>query len=936
MNYKETLNLPKTKFPMKANLSQLEPEILEKWETEQLYAKIRQHKKGRPKYTLHDGPPYANGHIHAGTAMNKILKDFVIKSKNMEGFDAPYIPGWDCHGLPIEHQIEKQLGPKKKDMSKSEIRKLCREFAAKYVEIQRSEFKRLGVLGDWENPYLTMSFPYEATIVRELGKFIKNGSLYKGLKPVHWCARCRTALAEAEVEYANHDSPSIYVRFPVEDNIGDKFSRLKGKTVSVIIWTTTPWTLPANLAICLHPKSRYSAVEVGEEIFIIAEELVSAVMEMCEIKSFKTLQVFNGRELEGLVCRHPFINRKSPLILGEHVTLEQGTGAVHTAPGHGQEDYEVGLKYGLDIYNPVDDGGFFIKSVEHFGGMNVWKANHEINKKLSEDGCLLKELKTTHSYPHCWRCKSPILFRATTQWFISMETSKLRQNALEEIRKTKWMPDWGTERIYEMVENRPDWCVSRQRAWGVPVTAFYCKKCNELLKSIEISEHVARLVEKNGADVWFDKDAADLLPAGTNCSKCGSKDFQKETDILDVWFDSGVSHAVVVEKNKELTWPADIYLEGSDQHRGWFQSSLLVSVGTRNKAPYKTVLTHGYVVDGEGKKMSKSAGNVITPDQVIKKSGVEILRLWVASENYREDVRISDEILKRLTEAYRKIRNTIRYILGNLYDFNPQQHKVKYEDLFEIDKLILHRLQNVVQKIQNAFENFEFHVFYHVLHNFCIVDLSSFYLDILKDRLYTFPKDSIGRRAAQTAMYELLCALIKLMAPVLSFTAEEAWGFLSKNENELSSVHLTSFPEIKKNYINDDMAKKWDKIFLLRKEVSKALEIARRDKVIGHSLDALVTLSSSKDLNNQIPLEAEELKTIFIVSGVEKVMGDGVRDRNDRSKSIEFSSEEIDNLEISVCKAPGEKCERCWTFSESVGKEAAHPKICSRCVANLE
>lgn len=919
---------------MKANLPNLEPEILEKWEREKLYQKIREHQKDRPRYTLHDGPPYANGHIHIGTALNKILKDFIVKSKSMEGFNAAYIPGWDCHGLPIEHEVVKQLGPKNKEMSKNEIRKLCREFAEKFIDIQRTEFKRLGILGDWENPYLTMSFSYEAAIVNELGKFIESGGLYKGLKPIHWCARCRTALAEAEVEYADHESPSIYVKFPVKEDLNNKFSTLKGKRVSIIVWTTTPWTLPANLAICLHPELKYSAIEANKEVFIIAEELANSVMGKCGVNSFETIQTFSGQELEGIVCRHPFIDRDSPVILGEHVTLDQGTGAVHTAPGHGEEDYEIGLKYGLEIYNPVDDGGFFIPAVEHFGGMNVWKANSEISKKLLEDGYLLKEEKTTHSYPHCWRCKSPILFRATAQWFISMDTNDLRKKALKEIRKTKWIPDWGVERIYSMVENRPDWCVSRQRAWGVPITVFYCKECSESLKSKKISEHITKMVEKNGADVWFEKNALDLLPADTTCTKCGGKDFIKETDILDVWFDSGVSHAAVVEKNKELSWPADLYLEGSDQHRGWFQSSLLVSVGTRNQAPYKTVLTHGYVVDGAGKKMSKSSGNVITPDQIIKRSGAEVLRLWVASENYREDIRVSDEILKRLIEAYRKIRNTVRYILGNLNDFDPQQHQVKYDELFEIDKFILHRLQKVSEKIQNAYKNFEFHVFYHALHNFCTVDLSSFYFDILKDRLYTFPEQSLGRRAAQTAIYETIHTLVKLMSPVLSFTAEEVWGYLPKNGHEPSSVHLSLFPEIKKDFINDELAKKWEQILLLRGEVSKALEIARRDKIIGHSLDALVTLYLAEELNNLIPLDTNELNTIFIVSAVEKVFE--YRDSDRKNKLIVFTSEEIKGLKISISKAPGEKCERCWIFSVSVGKDNNHPKICSRCVENLK
>lgn len=921
---------------MKANLAKLEPEILGKWQKEKLYQKIREHKKGKPKFILHDGPPYANGHIHLGTALNKILKDFIIKSKNMEGFDAPYIPGWDCHGLPIEHQVEKKLGSKKKDMTQSEVRKLCRNFAQKYIDIQKSEFKRLGILGDWENPYLTMDFSYEAAIVKELGKFIDNNGLYKGFKPIHWCARCRTALAEAEVEYADHESPSIYVKFPVTEDPGEKLPILKDKPVSIIIWTTTPWTLPANLAICLHPEITYSAIEVNKEIFIVAKELVTSVMEKCGIKPFKTIQTFQGAELEGIVCSHPFINRKSPVILGKHVSLEQGTGAVHTAPGHGQEDYEIGLKYGLDIYNPVDDGGIFNQSVEHFGGMHVWKANPEINKKLQEDGYLLSEDKTIHSYPHCWRCKNPILFRATSQWFISMKANNLRQKALEEIKKINWLPKWGKERIYLMVESRPDWCISRQRAWGVPITAFYCKECNEPLKSKEISDHIAAVVEEKGIDVWLEKEALDLLPARSKCPKCGCKDFVKETDILDVWFDSGVSHAAVVDIRKDLSWPADLYLEGSDQHRGWFQSSLLTSVGTRSKAPYKTVLTHGYVVDGKGKKMSKSAGNVITPDQIISKCGAEVLRLWVASENYREDIRISDEIIKRLTEAYRKIRNTIRFILGNLNDFNPQENKIKYENLLEIDKFILHRLQEFSKKIQNAYKTFEFHVFYHTIHNFCSLDLSSFYLDILKDRLYTFPKGSNERRAAQTAMHEIICTIIKCMFPVLSFTAEEVWGYLFPNESSTSSVYLASFPEIRQDFINEELAQKWDRILFFKGEAFKALEIARRDKIIGHSLDAKVNIYTSENLNSAIPLNEEELKTILIVSAVEK--SSVYRDeKNDKKNDfIVFNSEEISGLKISISKAPGEKCERCWTFSESVGMDNKHPSICSRCVKNLQ
>jgi isoleucyl-tRNA synthetase len=928
MDYKETLNLPKTDFPMKANLAAKELQILEDWERQGLYFKIRDRAKGRPKFILHDGPPYANGHIHMGTALNKVLKDIVVRTANMEGHDAVYVPGWDCHGLPIEHQVDKKLGKEKASMTRTQIRKECRKYAEQFVDIQREEFKRLGVLADWEHPYLTMDYKYEAQTVRELGKFMANGSLLKSLKPIHWCAQCRTALAEAEVEYEDHTSPSVYVRFPVQSEISESFPLLAGKDVSVLIWTTTPWTLPANLAICLHPDFEYSAIQTGGRVYIMAKGLVEAVAKKCSFGEWSTLLEIRGNELEGVVCRHPFINRESKVVLGTHVTLEQGTGCVHTAPGHGQEDYEIGLQYGLEIYNPVDDAGRFRPDVEHFAGMEVFRANGEIIKKLQGDGFLLHSENIKHSYPHCWRCKNPILFRATPQWFISMERNGLREKALAEIKNTQWIPAWGMERIYQMVENRPDWCVSRQRSWGVPITVFYCKGCDETLVSQELANHVAGLVEKEGADVWFDREPIDLLPEGTKCGKCGKADFGKETDILDVWFDSGVSQAAVLEARDNLSWPADLYLEGSDQHRGWFQSSLLAAVGTRGEAPYKKVLTHGYVVDGAGKKMSKSAGNVIAPEKIIAQYGAEILRLWVASENYREDIRISDEILKRLTEAYRKIRNTFKFILGNLYDFDPAKDRVEHKDLLEIDRLMLHRLQKLVSRVRAAYSEYNFHVFFHSFHNFCAVDLSAFYLDILKDRLYTCKPGSVERRAAQTVMYELLCDMVRLAAPVLSFTSEEIWKYVPGKDPGLESVHTATFPEEKKEYLNNELEEKWGKIIAIRSEVSKALEISRREKVIGHSLEARVDLYLPDDLRPVMDDSSVDPCSLFIVSSV------SFHTPADAPETA-YTAEEIPGFRIAVSKAEGLKCNRCWMFQASVGSNPAHPEICSRCAGNI-
>ncbi|MBW2021889.1 MAG: isoleucine--tRNA ligase [Deltaproteobacteria bacterium] len=927
MDYKQTLNLPKTEFPMKANLVKKEPQILKKWEEINLYDKIREVSKGRPKYMLHDGPPYANGHIHMGTAFNKILKDIIIKSKQMAGYDSPYVPGWDCHGLPIEHKVDKELGAKKAQMSQVEIRQYCRKYAQKYLDIQREEFKRLGVLGEWERPYLTMNYPYEATIVREFGKFALNGSLVRSKKPIYWCVYCKTALAEAEVEYGDHTSPSIYVKFPMISDLGEQFPRLKGKNVSVLIWTTTPWTLPANLAIALHPEYDYVAVQTQEHgVLILAEGLLYLCMDTFGIREFKILATFKGKELENLEARHPLYDRPSLLVLAPYVTLDAGTGCVHTAPGHGREDYETGLEYKLDTYSPVDDEGRFTSDVGFFAGQQVFEANEAVNKKLEEMGALVKQEDITHEYPHCWRCKEPVIFRSTEQWFISMEKNDLRKKTLQAINQVNWIPSWGRDRIYSMIENRPDWCISRQRAWGVPITVFFCKACNEVLISQEIIDHVSKMVEESGADIWFMEPEERLLPPGTKCPKCGSNQFRKETDILDVWFDSGVSYAAVMEKRDYLESPADLYLEGSDQHRGWFHSSLLCSVGTRGIAPYKSVLTHGFVVDGEGKAMHKSAGNVIAPDELIQKYGAEILRLWVAGEDYTDNIRLSQEILQRLTEAYRRIRNTCRYLLGNLDDFVPETDSVPYSQMQELDRWVLNRLQELSSRVLAAYERFEFHIVYHNLHNFCVLDLSSFYLDIIKDRLYTSPRTSLERRSAQTAMNEILETLVRLMAPVLSFTAEEIWQHM-KGKNRSQSVHLECFIPLRNEYKDPELAARWETIISVRKEVTKALEQARKNKQIGHSLDASVELGLANELMEKLTPYKDELRSIFIVSSVRLLPLEKLQDAVD--------SEMVSGLRIKVSASTEPKCERCWVHDPSIGLSKEHPTLCQRCVGAL-
>ncbi len=927
MDYKETLNLPKTDFPMKANLTQKEPELLKIWESTGLYHKIREALKGQHAYILHDGPPYANGSIHLGTALNKILKDMVVKAKNMTGLDGVYVPGWDCHGLPIEHQVDKELGDKRLKMPQTEKRRFCRIYAEKYVAIQKEQFKRLGVFGEWDKPYLTMNYGYEAATVAELGKLYLNGSIYKGKKPVYWCASCKTALAEAEVEYADHETPSIYVKFPVISDMSSKHPSLKDKKVSVVIWTTTPWTLPANLAIALHEDFVYSALKVGDEVLILAREMQEKCMNAFGYREFSVLAEMTGAALEGVTCRHPWIDRESVIILAPFVTLETGTGCVHIAPGHGQEDYEIGMEYGLDNYAPVDDDGKFTRDVEGFAGQFVFDANQGINRRLKEIGALLALEDMKHSYPHCWRCKNPIIFRSTEQYFISMEKNDLRKKALKAIDQVKWLPSWGRDRIYGMVENRPDWCISRQRLWGVPITVFHCKDCNNPVMTEEIINHVVKLVEQNGADVWFEREPRELMPEGTACPHCGGRDFAKETNILDVWFDSGVSHAAVLERRSGLQSPADMYLEGSDQHRGWFHSSLLESVGTRGRAPYRSVLTHGFVVDGEGKKMSKSVGNVIDSQEIIDQYGAEILRLWVASEDYTEDVRISGEILKRLVEAYRRIRNTCRFMLGNLYDFDCVNDMVSYRDVEEMDRFALSRLEEVVSRVKDAYDRFQFHVVYYVIYNFCIVDLSALYLDVLKDRLYTSKAGSRERRSAQSAIYLILHAMIRLLAPVLSFTAEEVWSAMPGYEGKELSVHLAQFPEHNPERVDAELMERWAKLLSVKAEISKVIETARQNKIIGHSLDASVQIAPPEDMRPLLTARCEELRALLIVSQVAITGEDDIKDA--------YQSSELPGLKVGVTKAPGRKCNRCWIYSESVGQNSLHPAICGRCLDNI-
>jgi len=928
MDYKATLNLPKTEFPMKASLPKREPEMLRRWEARDLYGQIRRQGRERPRFILHDGPPYANGHIHLGHALNKILKDIIIKSRQMMGFSSPYIPGWDCHGLPIEHQVDKELKAKGQALPQVEVRARCRAYAEQFVNIQREEFKRLGVLGDWEHPYLTMKPHYVATILAEFGKFFLSRAIYRSKKPVHWCATCRTALAEAEVEYEDHSTPSVYVKFPLVSPPPEVPELGAGGPVYLVIWTTTPWTLPANLAIAVHPDLEYAVMKVNGDKLVVAAELAESLLSSFGLKGQEVLRV-RGHRLEGAVCRHPWIDRTSQVILADYVTVTAGTGLVHIAPGHGQEDYDSGRKYNLAPYSPVDDDGRFTSEVPEFQGLGVWEANPKVIEHLQKMRALLLAEEAQHSYPHCWRCKNPIIFRATEQWFISMAQNDLRLKALAAIDRVTWIPRWGRERIYQMVEQRPDWCISRQRAWGVPIVAFHCQGCGKVLLTQEILDKIIARVREEGADFWFASPAADILPPDTKCPECGKDAFTKETDILDVWFDSGVSFAAVAEPNPELGFPVDLYLEGSDQHRGWFHSSLLASVGTRGEAPYRGVLTHGFVVDGDGRKMSKSLGNVIAPQEVMAEYGAEILRLWVTAEDYRDDVRLSDNILKQLGDAYRRFRNTARFMLGNLYDFDPEKDLVPLKDREELDLVALSWMAQLIQRVKRAYQEYEFHLVFHRLHQFCAVEMSAIYLDILKDRLYVSGAASPARRSAQSTLYELLLDLTWLMAPILSFTAEEVWGYLPKPQSE-ASVHLASFPEPRPGLPDEALLAKYEFLLKVRDEINRGLEEARKGKVLAKAQEARVTLvATDAELLEKLAQSAEVLKTLAQVADLTVI---------DESASLgqSLAAQEITGLLVQVDKASGEKCVRCWFILESVGQSSLHPKICQRCLQVLE
>ena len=923
IDLKTTVNLPKTDFPLKGNLSQNEPLRLQKWDAMNIYEKLREARKGKPLFVLHDGPPYANGNIHIGHALNKNVKDFVMKSRSMMGYWTPYIPGWDCHGLPIEHKVEEELKKAKQEFDRISIRKAAREYAAKYVKLQGEDFKRLGIFGEWEKPYVTMEPVYQANIVRAFGKFVEKGAVYKGSRPVHWCISCQTSLAEAEVEYEEHSSYSVYVKFPFID--AEKIdAALAGKNVSIVIWTTTPWTLPANLGISLNPEYEYSAVAVGDEIFIVASGLLEQVAAKAGWENYNIVGTYSGKQFDRLNAKHPFVDRNSLLMIGDHVTLEAGTGAVHTAPGHGYEDFLIGREYGLEVYNPVDSRGFFMANVEHFAGQRVMAlsknemdGNRSVIAHLESIGALLKAEKFNHSYPHCWRCHNPVIFRATPQWFISMKKSGLNDQAIAACDNVTWYPSWGSERMKNMFKDRPDWNISRQRAWGVPITVFYCDDCGETLLDHNIINYVANLFEHEpfGADIWYELNAKDLLPAGTKCGKCSSDNFVKETDILDVWFDSGSSSLGVLEP-RGLPYPADIYLEGGDQFRGWFNSSLVIGLATKGQPPYKGVIMNGWVVDEAGKKMSKSKGDAVAPEKIIKQSGAEIIRLWCAALDYHEDMRISNEILTRLSDAYRKIRNTARYCLGNLDGFDPVTDKVEFEAMQEIDQWAVIATNELVKKCLDAYERYDFMEVYQAIYHNATVTLSSLYFDILKDRLYTAAPKSLERRSAQTALYEVVTRVAKLVAPLLVFTSDEIWENIPGAKDEAESVHLTLFPAYDESLRNDELLSRYDKLFTIRDTVMKSLEEARNTKLIGSALEAKITILADTDTRSFLNSFGEDLRFMFIVSQVE--LTDGAE------------------LKVEIAKADGEKCERCWNYTTDVGVSAEYPGACRRCVGNIE
>ena len=914
IDYNATMNLPKTDFPMRAGLPQREPEMIKKWQDEELYQKLMEKNKDLPLYVLHDGPPYANGDIHMGTALNKVLKDIIVKYKNMSGFKAPYVPGWDTHGLPIELKAMKKVGVENIH-SAIELRKVCQEFAEYYVDVQRREFMRLGSIGDYFRPYLTFQHKHEAEQIRVFGEMAKKDFIYKGLKPVYWCPECKTALAEAEIEYEEDSCHSIYVKFKVEDEQG-KLAPLATELDKTyfVIWTTTTWTLPGNLAICLGPDYEYVAVKANGEYYIMAKELVESAMKAANIEEYTVSEnSLKGKDLEYIVYKHPFIDRTGLVIVGDHVTLESGTGCVHTAPGHGVEDFEVCVNHypEIPIIVPVDGDGKLTEEAGEFAGLTTNEANKAIYAKLVELNALFTSEKIIHQYPHCWRCKSPIIFRATEQWFCSVDGFK--EDACKAIDSVQWIPEWGGDRIKGMVTDRSDWCISRQRTWGVPIPIFYCKDCGKIIINEETIEAVASIFEKEGSDAWFKYEASEILPEGFKC-ECGCTEFTKDNNIMDVWFDSGVSHAAVCDEEHGLAWPADLYLEGADQYRGWFQSSLLTSVASKGGAPYKAVCTHGWVVDGEGKAMHKSLGNGVSPDEVTEKFGADILRTWVASSDYHADIRISGDILKQLSDVYRKIRNTARFILSNLNDFDPDKDSVAVENLEGIDKWALARMDEILEKCKAAYDKFDFHIVYSAIRDFCTTDLSNFYLDILKDRLYVEKFDSESRRAAQTVIYNILRGMTLCLAPILSFTAEEIWGYLPRSaKDDAGSVFFNQIPEKSGIAADEEFMAKWEKIDELRDIVNKALEEARAQKLIGKSLEAKVTLNCGRDWYEFAKSAEADLVSAFIVS------------------AVEIGTSEFDGVDVKVEVAPGEKCERCWTHSHTVGQNPEHPTLCARC-----
>ncbi|MBE7039405.1 MAG: isoleucine--tRNA ligase [Ruminococcaceae bacterium] len=921
-DYDKTLNLPKTDFPMRANLPQREPEILEKWQNENLYEKLMELNSEKPLFILHDGPPYANGDMHMGHALNKTLKDIITRFKNMDGFKAPYIHGWDTHGLPIERQAIQKLGINRNEVSISEFRDVCKDFALKYVENQKNQIKRIGSLGDWDDSYLTLAPEFEAKQIEIFGEMAKKGYIYKGLKPIYWCPDCETALAEAEIEYQEDKTNSIYVKFRVTDDNGVFANAgINKDDVYFVIWTTTTWTLPGNVAIAVNPGYDYSLVKTEQGIFVIATELVDGVMAVGGISEYEKIAQFKGQEFDLMKCAHPFIDRESVVIVGEHVTLDAGTGCVHTAPGHGVEDYIACQNYkDIPIIVPVDAKGYLNELAGEFKGLYYEKSNAVILAKLKEIGALYAENEIIHQYPHCWRCHEPIVFRATEQWFASVDD--IKDDAVKAIHNVSWLPKWGEDRISAMVSDRNDWCISRQRTWGVPIPIFYCKECGKELINDETIKATADLFREKGSSAWYETDAKDILPSGTKC-ECGCTEFTKEKDIMDVWFDSGSSHTAVLEVKKGLRFPADLYLEGNDQYRGWFQSSLLTAIATKGEAPYKKVITHGMIVDEEGNKMSKSKGNGVNPQDIIKQYGADILRLWVVSADYKTDMHISQNILKQISEAYRKIRNTARYILGNIHDFNPDTDSVEICDMPEIDRFAMMRLSKLINKVTENYRAYEFHMIYHAIHNFCVVDMSNFYLDVIKDRLYTQKSDGVLRRSAQTVMFNILDALCRMIAPVLCYSAEEIWSFMPhRKEDNPESVMFNDMPKADSSLEDSEFEAKWDKILAIKADVTKALELARAEKIIGHSLNALVTVYADSDTKSFLEAIKEDLVSYFIVSKVSI---------KDESEATDDAHTGETGIKVSISSAPGEKCERCWMYSETVGTISEHPTLCKRC-----